>query len=149
MIETSVKVGDRVSYDDMANPRRVGTVIAQVGNEWRVLWDDEAGTRSHTVSDLRQHGWNLVGIPSLVFDAAEAQELTRRLAALPWSGMVAPSLRDVHGKATAAQVLAWLVGFRDELVRAAAENEREREELRQLRADVAAVRRVFGTEATS
>ena len=60
----------RVSYEDVANPRRHGTVVEVVpvmlvaftrsgramvpaGNEYLVRWDD--GTE--TVSDLRQHGW--------------------------------------------------------------------------------------------
>lgn len=53
------EVGDRVSYEDMANPHKSGHVVGTVsGGKWgpdqfRVKWDD--GTE--TVSDLRQHGW--------------------------------------------------------------------------------------------
>lgn len=54
------QVGDRVSYEDAANPRRVGVVVAVLrgwGVEYRVRWDD--GTS--TVSDLRQAGWRRAG----------------------------------------------------------------------------------------
>lgn len=48
---------NRVSYEDMANPRRYGTVVECLesvwGVEWRVRWDDG----DETVSDLRQRGW--------------------------------------------------------------------------------------------
>jgi hypothetical protein len=48
----------RVAYADMANHRRVGTVIEHKAGEFRVMWDDkEAG---ETWSDLRQYGWNVV-----------------------------------------------------------------------------------------
>jgi hypothetical protein len=56
------KVGDRVSYEDAANPRRYGTIIDRVplfdGVEWRVRWDIPSGStpRIH-VSDLRGRGW--------------------------------------------------------------------------------------------
>jgi hypothetical protein len=43
----------RVSYEDMANPRREGTIVGRVGSEYRVRFDDG----EETVSDLRQHGW--------------------------------------------------------------------------------------------
>lgn len=46
-----------VSYEDMANPRRVGTVVEHRAGEFRVMWDDEDG--GETWSDLRQAGWNL------------------------------------------------------------------------------------------
>ena len=67
---TGIQVGTKVSYEDMANPRRVGTVAAitrwgscqgveQVGVggsvEYRVEWD-EGGS---DYSDLRQRGWRI------------------------------------------------------------------------------------------
>lgn len=56
-LETTFKVGNRVSYEDMANPRRCGRITERIhsrwGTEWRVVWDD--GTE--TVSDLKQAGW--------------------------------------------------------------------------------------------
>lgn len=63
-------VGDRVSYEDMANPLRVGTVteinVSVWGTDYRVEWDAEFqqatafGPDAGTVSDLRQHGWRFV-----------------------------------------------------------------------------------------
>lgn len=61
------EVGMRVAYEDMANPRREGTVVATVelggttpsghplpsGREYVVSFDDGG----ETTSDLRQHGW--------------------------------------------------------------------------------------------
>lgn len=63
------KVGDRVSYGDMANPRQEGVVTEVVSeNQYRVAFEaspskfgDEYGLPAReTVSDLRQHGWNRV-----------------------------------------------------------------------------------------
>jgi hypothetical protein len=71
------KVGDRVSYEDMANPRQEGVVTEVVpvsanGDHWesqyRVAFEaslskfgDEYGLPAReTVSDLRQNGWNRV-----------------------------------------------------------------------------------------
>lgn len=53
------ELGDRVSYEDAANPRRVGIVIEVIEDgprQFRVWF--EGGSR--TVSDLRQHGWKRV-----------------------------------------------------------------------------------------
>lgn len=54
--------GDRVAYEDMANPRREGIINAMLttrwGTEFEVCWDDGGGA----VSDLRQNGWKLVDI---------------------------------------------------------------------------------------
>lgn len=54
------KVDMRVSYEDMANPRREGTIVQRVGDEFRICWDD--GTWS--ISDCRQSGWREVTMPS-------------------------------------------------------------------------------------
>lgn len=60
MDTSTVEIGQRVSYEDMANPRKVGTVVdVHVGwgrSEFRVLFDD----REDTTSDLRQAGWKAV-----------------------------------------------------------------------------------------
>lgn len=68
METTKIQVGTRVSYEDMANPRRSGTIagitrwghsqgVEQVGiggqAEYRIEWDDGASD----YSDLRQGGW--------------------------------------------------------------------------------------------
>lgn len=59
-------VGMRVSYDDVANPRRTGTVVAvnpsRWGTDYTVRWDEpvyETGA-TESRSDLAQYGWNLV-----------------------------------------------------------------------------------------
>jgi hypothetical protein len=44
----------RVSYEDMANPRRYGVVVEHRAGEFRVVWDGDEG---ETWSDLRQAGW--------------------------------------------------------------------------------------------
>jgi hypothetical protein len=52
--------GQRVAYEDMANPRRegvIGTVLTdRWGTQYHVIWDDG----EDTTSDLRQHGWTLL-----------------------------------------------------------------------------------------
>lgn len=48
----------RVSYEDMRNSWRIGTVVESRGGEFRVMWDDEEG--GETWSDLRQPGWRPV-----------------------------------------------------------------------------------------
>lgn len=57
---TALKVGTRVSYEDMANPRRQGTVCDIETNRWGtqyvIAWQD--GEVSH--SDCRQHGWKVL-----------------------------------------------------------------------------------------
>ena len=52
----TTEVGTRVGYEDMANPRRYGTVTAGLnpgGRNYGITWDD--GTIDY--SDLRQSGW--------------------------------------------------------------------------------------------
>lgn len=50
-------IGDRVSYEDVANPRRYGHITGGLGTtygyERRVTWDDGG----ETWTDLRQGGW--------------------------------------------------------------------------------------------
>lgn len=57
---TAVKAGDKVSYEDQANPLKIGRVHAvDLDNPWSpftIEWED--GTTTNT--DLRQHGWSLV-----------------------------------------------------------------------------------------
>lgn len=92
-------VGDRVSYEDVANPRRTGTVVEIVerggetpsglplpeGVEYRVRFDD----RSETVSDLRQVGWKR--IPKARNAAAIAAEVAK-IAKMESRGRVAMKL---------------------------------------------------------
>lgn len=57
---TEYAVGDRVSYHDVQNPRKTGTVVEIVSaSEYRVRFDD----RSETTSDLRQAGWKRIPRP--------------------------------------------------------------------------------------
>lgn len=57
-----VTVGEtRVAYEDQANPRREGTVVEialALGGQFVIRWDDGG----FDLSDLRQHGWSLVGV---------------------------------------------------------------------------------------
>jgi hypothetical protein len=59
---TQAKLGDRVSYEDRANPKRAGMVadimVSQWGTQFVIAWQDAEGGLS--VSDLRQYGWKLV-----------------------------------------------------------------------------------------
>lgn len=62
---TSPRLGARVSYEDMANPLRVGTVngrrVTRWGTDWLVTWDaPEPGDHRRSWTDLRQHGWREV-----------------------------------------------------------------------------------------
>lgn len=62
------KVGDRVAYEDMANPYREGVVTQVVGSEYHVSFGAVPSkfgpefllAARETVSDLRQHGWTFV-----------------------------------------------------------------------------------------
>jgi hypothetical protein len=51
------RIGERVSYEDMANPLARGTIadidVSQWGVQYVIAWD--SGRIS--TSDLRQHGW--------------------------------------------------------------------------------------------
>lgn len=81
---------------------------------------------------------------ALVFDRAEQLRLVQTLAGMPWSGMVERRL-DVDAL-DAQEVLAWLGELSDSLVCVAGDARRDREELQRWRMDIAAVRRVFGTD---
>lgn len=62
-ISGEIKTGDRVTYEDMANPRRVGTVTTQDKDEYRVEWAERGETwldPGYAWSTLRQYGWNRV-----------------------------------------------------------------------------------------
>ena len=73
-LASPVAVGLRVSYEDMANPRRTGTVTAvnesRWGMDYTVVWDEpytieaEGSYPEVTVresrSDLAQYGWKTV-----------------------------------------------------------------------------------------
>lgn len=79
-----VEVGTRVSYEDMANPRRVGRVmqILDDGLNYRVLWDDARTVDDFAgaVSDLRQPGWSLVAdAPGSMFDGDDLIHVVTRL----------------------------------------------------------------------
>jgi hypothetical protein len=66
------QIGDRLSYEDMANPLREGKVVdcldSEYGREFVVAFDevhdpvtDEIVSPARVAtSDCRQHGWNLV-----------------------------------------------------------------------------------------
>lgn len=88
-----VEVGTRVAYEDGANPRREGRVIAILndGREFAVEWDERfrfplVGGNDPilgTTSDLRQHGWRqLADLPGSIFDGAEVIHTYRRIDAI-------------------------------------------------------------------
>ena len=58
-VMTQIIQGDRVSYEDMANPRKEGTIVGtKLGTrfsspQFQIRWDDG----SEDWSDLLQHGW--------------------------------------------------------------------------------------------
>jgi hypothetical protein len=47
-----IGLGSRVSYEDMANPRRVGTIVGEIHGQWAVRWDEDAAVYNLT----EQHG---------------------------------------------------------------------------------------------
>lgn len=62
-ITSQIKVGDRVFYQDVANPRADGVVVEVLpDSQYRVVFDDSQydseAVDAVTVSDLRQYGWN-------------------------------------------------------------------------------------------
>jgi hypothetical protein len=66
---TEFKVGARVAYEDMANPRREGTIIEialALGGQFVIRWDNGA----IDLSDCRQAGWSLIPSPAegLIYD---------------------------------------------------------------------------------
>lgn len=82
-VEVEPRLGDRVSYEDMGNPRREGFVIEEIespyGTEFRVEWDLEdtwspmpdGPPLYGTISDMRQRGWRLVASIERVAQDAE------------------------------------------------------------------------------
>lgn len=63
---TMLGKGARVSYEDMANPRREGTIVevrrfGPSGTEYRIFWSDKrAGLDDDSWSDCRQAGWKVI-----------------------------------------------------------------------------------------
>jgi hypothetical protein len=78
-----VEVGTRVSYEDMANPRREGVIseILMDGREFQVEWSE--GSPSSCISDLRQYGWHvLADLPGNPFDGADIISVYTRTDAI-------------------------------------------------------------------
>lgn len=40
----TAKVGSRVSYEDMANPLRQGSIVGDIGHSWLIVWDRDLET---------------------------------------------------------------------------------------------------------
>lgn len=84
--------GARVSYEDQANPRRVGEIVGPKQglhhnpmDEWLVRWEDG----EEVFSDLRQHGWSLVAdMPGSPFDGADFISIYTRAMALEDGSLV-------------------------------------------------------------
>jgi hypothetical protein len=75
--------GARVSYEDRANPRRVGEIAGSLstgaGLQYRVVWEDG----EEAIVDLRQHGWSLVAeMPGSPFDGADIISIYTRAQAI-------------------------------------------------------------------
>jgi hypothetical protein len=85
MDTSTISVGDRVSYEDMANPRRRGMIVAtgDAFGQYTIAWDDD----TTSTSDCRQAGWRLEqsGIGDVIRAAKwrQARELDAVEAALP------------------------------------------------------------------
>lgn len=81
--------GSRVSYQDQANPRRIGEIIEiEDGDQYKVRWDDEEEPRE-AISDLRQHGWSLVAeLPGSPFDGADIISIYTRSMAIEDGSLV-------------------------------------------------------------
>lgn len=108
-----VEVGTRVSYEDAANPRREGRVVAiyddglQYGVEWDEAYrfDDVAAT----TSDLRQHGWYvLADLPGNPFDGAEIIASYTRTDAIR-DGVLVPTPDLVPDEPDFARDAGWAV----------------------------------------
>jgi hypothetical protein len=54
------KVGERVYYEDMANPRQDGVVVELKTTVWGTQYAVQFDDGEITYSDLRQHGWKRV-----------------------------------------------------------------------------------------
>lgn len=55
-----LKVGDLVSYRDVANPRSFGRIVAIHDNPWSTFeidWVSGVREGDHSFSDCRQYGW--------------------------------------------------------------------------------------------
>lgn len=92
----ALAVGQRVSYEDQANPRREGEIVGTVdGGQYRIRWDPcghvgACDCERETVSDLRQHGWfQLAGWDDGPFAGAEILYAYTRKQALEDGELVA------------------------------------------------------------
>lgn len=56
---TKAEPGDRVSYEDMANPLRSGTIGEVVETEWGTAFLVVFGPGEAAWTDLRQRGWRV------------------------------------------------------------------------------------------
>lgn len=64
----TLEPGDRVSYEDMANPRREYTVVERVTDRWGTFFrlapvGENPDREDLKSSDCRQAGWNLEADP--------------------------------------------------------------------------------------
>lgn len=62
-VSDTAHVGMRVSYEDMANPRKAGEVVDVVRSAWGVQyairWDAHPAPAPLDYSDCRQSGWRI------------------------------------------------------------------------------------------
>ena len=111
-------VGSRVSYEDVTNARREGSIVEILDGAYRIQWHDG----DQTVSDLRQHGWyQLASLPGNVFDGAEIIYAYTRQQAIDDGELIA---LDDHGIAKEAGFI-WPVAFTRALWRIVEPTDRE------------------------
>lgn len=72
----SPRIGQRVSYEDRANPYCEGTIQDRKGDQWMVMFEDGPHSQWEW-SDLRQHGWKPVAQTLEEFELARGELLTR------------------------------------------------------------------------
>lgn len=71
---TSIQIGSRVSYEDMANPRREGRIVGEIAGQWAVRWDE--GERVYNLTE--QHG--------IFFHTTVTKNMLARHASRPGAG---------------------------------------------------------------
>lgn len=59
-IETKWESGQRVAYEDMANPLREGSIVCVQSSPWGIQYGVQFDNGDFTMSDMRQRGWKAV-----------------------------------------------------------------------------------------
>ena len=56
----SREIDTRISYEDMANPKREGTIAAIITTKWGTQYKVNFDDGTETISDCRQAGWKVL-----------------------------------------------------------------------------------------